>query len=72
MYVYIVLHRAGAVPFSCVMEVTQTPNIFNYNYLTDDTTYKSGCREALVDYFGDTILTSCACIILTMFLLEVR
>ena len=70
MYVYIVRHRAGAVPFSCVMEVTQTPNILNYNYHTDDTTYKSGCREALVDYF-DTILTSCACIILTMFLLEV-
>ena len=50
MYVYIVRHRAGAVPFSCVMEVTQTPNILNYNYHTDNTTYKSGCQEALVDY----------------------
>ena len=45
---------------------------YNYHYHTDLTIYKSGCPAALMDYFGDKILSRCAGIILAMFFLEVR
>ena len=45
---------------------------YNYNYLTDLTLHQTGCREALMDYFGDDILVPAACVVLVMFGLEVN
>ena len=69
-----------AVPFSCCDPSAPRPCVHmfvhqkhkEYNFVEDITLYTKGCRDAIMDYFADTMLIQGGACVFGIFVLQVR
>ena len=69
------------VPFSCCDPASPRPCVhhhvatdqlhFQYSHQDNHTLYRTGCKKALMDFFGDVLLRSVGLCFLFMFVLQV-